>query len=57
MRSLSSLLAAGLVLAAAPAHGEGRSPSLRLLVQELAVAKDLDEKAIEAEIEAIFVKK
>lgn len=38
MRSLSSLLAAGLVLAAAHAHGEGRSPSLRLLVQEAPLA-------------------
>jgi hypothetical protein len=38
MRSLSSLLAAGVVLAAAHAQGEERSPSLRLLVQESSLA-------------------
>ncbi len=38
MRSLSSLLAAGLVLAAAHAQGEERTPSLRLLVQESSLA-------------------
>lgn len=38
MRSLSSLLAAGLVLAAAHVQGEERRPSLRLLVQESPLA-------------------
>jgi hypothetical protein len=38
MRSLSSLLAAGVVLAAAHAQGEERTPSLRLLVQESPLA-------------------
>jgi len=38
MRSLSSLLAAGVVLAAAHAQGEERSPSLRLLVQDSPLA-------------------
>lgn len=38
MHSLNRLLAAGLVLAAAHAHGEERSPSLRLLVQEAPLA-------------------
>lgn len=38
MRSLSSVLTAGLLLAAAHAQGEERTPSLRLLVQESPLA-------------------
>ena len=38
MRSLSSVLTAGLLLAAAHAQGEERTPSLRLLVQESTLA-------------------